>query len=148
MRDTGRGGDNDDEDKDCWSLASTQPLFSYIGTDSLCCFCQRLMTKSKGVRMMARKGGPVHAGGTRTADLLARRAACYPLDHPSPIRDMEGWDRAGVSGIPKTVTKVQSNPLVPRRVIKINSNRIALYIYTTVRSQLTPPPPHYPQSLN
>ena len=55
---------NSDNGDDCWSLTSTQQLFRYTGiqysrTDSLRCFCQRLMTKSMGVRVMVMKGGPV-----------------------------------------------------------------------------------------
>ena len=46
-----------DNDDDCWSLMSTQQFFSYNGIESLCCFCQRLMIKSMGLRMRTRKGG-------------------------------------------------------------------------------------------
>ena len=36
---------------------STQEIFSYIGTESLCCFSQKQMIEFMGVRIMARKGG-------------------------------------------------------------------------------------------
>ena len=44
-------------DGDYWSLtAATQQYFSYIGTDSLCCVCQRRMTETMEVRATTRKG--------------------------------------------------------------------------------------------
>ena len=56
----------DDNDDDCWSLTATHRVFSYIGKDSNCCFCQRLMIKSIGVRMTVRKGGLGDTLGNRT----------------------------------------------------------------------------------
>ena len=47
--------DDDDDDDDCLSLMSTQKSFHHIGTDSLCCFCQRLLIKSMEVEQQQGK---------------------------------------------------------------------------------------------